>query len=134
MNWARGSWACVGPGGPVWTRLDQSGPGAPGPLSHREGFGFQTQLISHKQTKFLSTHFLSSLSSAPATATTARAAAATGVAVTAPPPPSHNHRAGKPDLQEVGSGFYAFGVSLCVSGLDYQCGLILGVFVYDYWF
>ena len=96
----------------MWAQVgqvsDQSGPRAPGPLSHKEGFGFQTQLIFSSKLSFLFHSFLSSLSSAPATVTTAGAAAAAGVAAAAPPSLSHNHRAGKPDLQEVGSGFYSF--------------------------
>ena len=129
----------LGPGqlglcGPRWTRSDQGGPGAPGPLSHRGRLGFETQLTFHKTTKFPSHIF--SLFSQPLQPPQppSEPPLPPGVAAAAPPSLSHNHRAGKSDLQEVGSGFMLFGVSLHDNGLDCQCGLILGVFAYDHCF
>ena len=109
---------------PMWASVGQSGLGVPGPLSQGKG---KEQNITHFQQVFsLSTYTFSLLSPS----------------LQPPPlppelpPPRHCHRTTTTapesrNLQEVGSGFMRFRVSLHDNGLDCQCGVILGVFAYD---
>ena len=106
MNWARDSWACMGPGGPGRTRV---GPGHQAHLVSGKGFGKETSHFGSSKQVFLQLIF--SPFSQPFQPP--QPPLLPEVTATAPPPRSRLHRAEKPDLQEVGSGFYAFGVS-CV--------------------
>ena len=122
----------LGPGqlglcGPRWTRSDLSGPGAPGPLSQGRGIG-KTEFIFQTKAFSLYSHFLSSLSSVPATVGAAAAAGSRRRRATTTEPPPPRRKAGSTRGRK---WVYAFGVSLHDNGLDCQCGLILGVFVYD---
>ena len=83
----------------------------PGPLSPVGDNGLgkgKPKLVSFEPKRFslYNSNSLFSLSSAGTAVAAAEATAA------APPSPDHHHRVRKPDLQEVGSGFNAYDLTL----------------------